>query len=266
MKLVNVAVARPVTIWMFTLGIMLFGLVAMSRLAVNLLPDLSYPTLTIRTEYAGAAPAEVEQLVSKPIEETVGAMAELVREGKVRYIGLCEVSEKALERACAVHPISALQAEYSLWTRDAENGLAAACERLGVTLMPFSPLGRGMLTGRLRSLDDLAPDDVRRKYPRFSPENFAWNVSLVDRLQGKADALGCNLAQLSLAWLFHANTQLVAICGADTLEFLAENLGALDVSLSAGDVKEISQLFSPEQVAGDRYDARVMKILEQSRN
>lgn len=201
-----------------------------------------------------------------PIEETVGAMADLVREGKVRYLGLCEVSEKALERACTVHPISALQAEYSLWTRDVENGLAAACDRLGVTLMPFSPLGRGMLTGRLRSLDDLAPDDVRRKYPRFSPENFAWNVSLVDRLQTKADALGCNLAQLSLAWLFHANKKLVAICGADTLEFLAENLGALDVSLSAEDAKEISQLFSPEQVAGDRYDARVMKILEQSRN
>lgn len=201
-----------------------------------------------------------------PIEDTVGAMADLVREGKVGNLGLCEVSSSTLRKACAVHPIAAVQAEYSLWTRDVEHsGLDRDCRQLQVTLMPFSPLGRGMLTGRLRSLDDLAADDVRRKYPRFSPENFAWNVALVDRLAEKARALGCSLAELALAWLYHVNRDLVAVCGADTLAFLAENIGAMDVVLSEDDLAEISALFSPDQVAGERYDAAAMKKLQQSR-
>lgn len=200
-----------------------------------------------------------------PIEDTVGAMSRLVESGKVRALGLCEVSPETLRRAHAVHPITCVQAEYSLWTRDVESGLAEACDELGVTLVPFSPLGRGMLTGKLRSLDDLAPDDVRRKYPRFSPENFAWNVSLVDQLADFAKKKNCSLAQLALAWLFYVNRRLVAVCGADTLSFLRENLGALDVSLGADDIAEISRLFSPERVAGDRYDARAMKLLRASR-
>lgn len=200
-----------------------------------------------------------------PLEETVGAMADLVHSGKVRHIGLCEVSPQALRRAYAVHPIAALQAEYSLWTRDVEGDVEAACKELGVTLMPFSPLGRGMLTGRIRSLDDLEPGDVRRKQPRFSPENLAWNVGLVDRLHATAQELSCSLAQLALSWILHKNPTAIPICGCDTLKFLADNQGALAVELSAKNLQMISELFSPDQVAGDRYDARVMAILAQSR-
>lgn len=201
-----------------------------------------------------------------PIEETVGAMADLVAGGKVRYIGLCEVSAQTLRKANEVHPVAALQAEYSLWTREVEDEVADACRELGVTLMPFSPLGRGMLTGHIRSLDDLEPNDVRRRQPRFSAENLAWNVSLIDRLADTARELGCSLAQLALAWILHVNREAIPICGCDTRAFLDENLGALEVVLDDARLREITTLFSPDQVAGDRYDARVMAILRQSRD
>lgn len=199
-----------------------------------------------------------------PIEETVGAMSELLSAGKVKALGLCEVSPRTLRRACSSHPITAIQCEYSLWTRDVEAELLQECELLGVSLMAFSPLGRGMLTGRIRSLDDLAADDVRRKYPRFSAENFAWNLALVDKLGGLARQKDCTLAQLSLAWLIRKNPNAVALCGADTLPFLDENLGALAVSLSADDIDAVGHLFSPEQVAGDRYNAAVMAMLDRT--
>lgn len=197
-----------------------------------------------------------------PIEETVGAMADLVRAGKVRYLGLCEVSERTLRRACAVHPITAVQAEYSLWTRDAEQGPLALYAELGVSLMAFSPLARGMLTGSLRSLDQLEADDVRRNYPRFSPENFPKNVALVDRLGELAAGLGCTTSQLALAWLYHKSPEVIAICGCDTLPFLAENLGALQLALSPDLIAEIDRIFAPGQVSGDRYQPALMKLLD----
>lgn len=168
-----------------------------------------------------------------PIEDTVGAMSDLVRQGKVRHVGLCEVSENTLRRAHAIHPVSAVQAEYSLWMRDPEQRLLSVLGELGISLMAFSPLARGMLSGQLRSLDQLGPDDVRRKYPRFSAENFPLNLALVEELGEMARALGCSTSQLSLAWLFHKSPGTIAICGCDTLRYLEENLGAMDVRPTA---------------------------------
>lgn len=199
-----------------------------------------------------------------PIEETVGGMAELVAAGKIRWIGLCETSAETLRRACAVHPVSALQIEYSLWTRDAESGLLDACRELGVSVMAFSPLARGMLTGALRSRDQLMPGDVRLRFPRFSEENFPKNVVLVDRLADIAAEKGCSLSQLALAWLLNRNEDMFAICGCDTLDFLDENLGALSVRLDGGAIERISELFRPGAVAGDRYGAAMMNMLQQS--
>jgi len=197
-----------------------------------------------------------------PIEDTVGAMADLVKEGKVRYLGLCEVSEKTLQRAFSVHPITAVQAEYSLWTRDVEERMLKVYDEFGVTLMAFSPLGRGMLTGRLRSLDQLGPKDVRRGFPRFSPENFPNNLALVDRLGSIAGELGCSTSQLALAWLFNKCANVIAICGCDTLEYLTENLGALNIRLADARIEQIAKMFAPGQVAGDRYNAALMKMLD----
>lgn len=199
-----------------------------------------------------------------PIEDTVGAMADLVRAGQVRHLGLCEVSANTLRRACAVHPISALQIEYSLWTRDPESGLLQACAELGVTPMAFSPLARGMLSGHLRSLDQLASDDVRRKYPRFSAENFPRNLALVDRLGEIARGIGCSTAQLALAWLHASAPRLVTLCGSDTLPFLDENLGALDLRLTPQQVDRIGALFAPGRVSGDRYYPALMQMLDRS--
>ena len=197
-----------------------------------------------------------------PIEDTVGAMADLVHAGKVRFIGLCEVSESTLRRAAKVHPISAVQAEYSLWTRDVEAHMLAVYEELGVTLTAFSPLARGMLSGQLRSLDQLGPDDVRRKYPRFSSENFPKNVALVDQLGGIAAALGCTSSQLALAWLLHVNPRMIAVCGCDTLPFLQENLGALRLQLDEAAVRQVSTMFEPGRVSGDRYHPAMMEMLD----
>lgn len=199
-----------------------------------------------------------------PIEDTVGAMADLVRAGKVRHLGLCEVSERTLRRACAVHPITALQIEYSLWTRDPEARMLQVCDELGVTPMAFSPLARGMLSGQLRSLDQLGPADVRRKYPRFSPENFPRNLALVDQLGEIAGTLGCSRSQLALAWLYAKAPRLVAICGSDTLAYLDENLGALDLQPDAALVERIGALFAPGNVSGDRYHAALMQMLDRS--
>jgi aryl-alcohol dehydrogenase-like predicted oxidoreductase len=199
-----------------------------------------------------------------PIEDTVGAMGELVKTGKVRYLGLCEVSEHTLRRACAVHPITAVQAEYSLWTRDLEERMLEVCSRLGVTLMAFSPLARGMLSGKVRSLDQLAPNDVRRKYPRFSPENFPKNLALVDRLGEVAQKVNCSLSQLALAWLFNRNPQMMAICGCDTLDFLEENFSSLRIRLDDEAVRQIDQMFAAGQISGDRYHTSMMKMLDRS--
>jgi aryl-alcohol dehydrogenase-like predicted oxidoreductase len=194
-----------------------------------------------------------------PIEETVGAMAELVTAGKVRYLGLSEASGATLERACKVHPIAALQSEFSLWTRDPEtNGMLDACRRLGVSLVAYSPLGRGFLTGAITSPDDFAEDDFRRHNPRFQGENFQRNLALVAQVNALAQRKGCTPAQLALAWVLAQGEDVVAIPGTRSSRRLDENLGALEVNLSAQDLADITAVFPPDVAAGTRYAEAAM--------
>ena len=189
-----------------------------------------------------------------PIEETVGAMAELVQAGKVRHLGLSEASAATLERASKVHPIAALESEYSLWTRDPEhNGVLDACRRLGISLVAYSPLGRGFLTGAIRTPDDLDADDYRRSNPRFIGDNFARNLQLVDKVKQLAADKGCSPAQLALAWVLAQGQEVLAIPGTKRRSRLDENLGALDVQLGSHELAAIERIFPPEAVAGERY-------------
>jgi len=197
-----------------------------------------------------------------PIEETVGAMADLVKAGKVRWIGLSEAGASTLERAHAVHPITALQTEYSLWTRDVdENGIMATCERLGIGFVPYSPLGRGFLTGAIRTPEDFAEDDYRRTNPRFMGENFARNLKLVDAVRELASAKGCTPAQLALAWVLARGEHVVPIPGTRRVANLDDNLGALDVKLTAQDLAGIDAIFPLGAAAGTRYAAAMMQLL-----
>jgi aryl-alcohol dehydrogenase-like predicted oxidoreductase len=197
-----------------------------------------------------------------PVEETVGAMAGLVAAGKVRYLGVSEVGPENLRRAHAVHPITALESEYSLWTRDPEeSGALAACNALGIALVPFSPLGRGFLTGALRTPDDFEPDDWRRSNPRFQGENFARNLRLVDELKRLAVVKGCSPAQLALAWLLTRGEHIVPIPGTKRRERLEENLGALQVELSADELATIDAIFPSDAVAGQRYNETMMAMV-----
>jgi len=196
-----------------------------------------------------------------PIEETVGAMAKLVKEGKVRHLGLSEASAKTIERACAVHPITALQSEYSLWTRDPEDGILEACRRLGVGFVPYSPLGRGFLTGQIKSPADLAQDDYRRHSPRFQGENFDRNLKLVAEVQRLAKQKGCTPAQLALAWVLAQGNDIVPIPGTKRRRYLEENLAALDVQLSADDLKQIDNVAPKNIAAGDRYPSHMMSAV-----
>ncbi|GAA0963240.1 aldo/keto reductase [Kribbella koreensis] len=188
-----------------------------------------------------------------PIEETVGAMALAVEAGKVRYLGLSEVSGETVRAAHAVHPISAVQSEWSLWTRDPETGVLPTLRELGIGFVPFSPLGRGFLTGQITSPDDFEPDDMRRGMPRFSGENFQRNLDLVARVQSLAASKGVLPSQLALAWLLAQGNDVVPIPGTKRRKYLAENLGAVDVSLSASELAELDAAFPPDAVAGDRY-------------
>ncbi|OQS44741.1 aldo/keto reductase [Chromobacterium haemolyticum] len=197
-----------------------------------------------------------------PIEETVGAMAELVRAGKVRYLGLSEAAPDTLRRAHGVHPIHALQSEYSLWTRDPEQQTLAVCWELGVGFVAYSPLGRGFLTGAIRSPDDFDADDYRRGNPRFLGENFRRNLALVERVKALAEAKGCTPAQLALAWVLAHGDHIVAIPGARRIRNLDDNLGALALELSPAERAEINAVFPPEAVSGLRYTAEVMATLE----
>jgi aryl-alcohol dehydrogenase-like predicted oxidoreductase len=197
-----------------------------------------------------------------PVEETVGAMADLVKAGKVRWLGLSEASAATLERAHQVHPITALQSEYSLWTRDAdEDGILAACERLGIGFVPYSPLGRGFLTGAIRSPEDFDEDDFRRTNPRFMGENFARNLALVDQVRALAADKGCTPAQLALAWVLARGPQVVPIPGTRRIANLDDNLGALAVRLDAQDLAGIDAVFPAGAAAGTRYAAQVMALL-----
>jgi aryl-alcohol dehydrogenase-like predicted oxidoreductase len=196
-----------------------------------------------------------------PIEETVGAMAEQVKSGKVRHIGLSEVSPETLERACKVHQVTAVQSEYSLWTRDPEDGVLAACERLGVGIVPYSPLGRGFLTGEIKSVDDFDADDWRRTNPRFQGDNFTRNLALVEKVQAIAAAKGVTASQLALAWVMAQGPHIVPIPGTKRRKYLEQNAGAAEVVLSADELAEIDAAFPPDEAAGERYAASMMETL-----
>jgi aryl-alcohol dehydrogenase-like predicted oxidoreductase len=186
-----------------------------------------------------------------PIEDTVGAMAELVNAGKVRYLGLSEAAPQTIRRAHKVHPISALQTEYSLWSRDPEDALLDTVRELGIAFVAYSPLGRGFLTGQIKSPADLAPDDWRHRNPRFQGANFQKNLDLAERVQALAREKGCTAAQLALAWLLSRGKDIVPIPGSTRAERVAENAGALDVQLTAADIASLDAL--APTVAGERY-------------
>ena len=196
-----------------------------------------------------------------PVEDTVGALADLVREGKIRYIGLSEVSVSTLERANKVHPITALQTEYSLWSRDVEAEILPACERLGIGFVPYSPLGRGFLTGQIRSIDDLDADDYRLASPRFQGDNFAKNLQLAEKIGELAQEKGVKPSQLALAWVLSRSENMVPIPGTKRRHYLEENIAALDVSLSEAEIAAIEAVFPFRVAAGDRYNTEMMRIL-----
>jgi len=198
---------------------------------------------------------------SVPIEETVGAMKALVQAGKVRFLGLSEAKPDTIRRAHAVHPITALQTEYSLWSRDPEDEILPALRTLGIGLVPYSPLGRGFLTGHIRTVDDLEPGDFRRTSPRFQGENFQKNLVLVDRVTAMARQKGCTPAQLALAWLLAQGEEIVPIPGTKTRPRLEENAGAVQVRLSPEDIQAIDRIASPGVAAGDRYAAEGMRTV-----
>jgi aryl-alcohol dehydrogenase-like predicted oxidoreductase len=196
-----------------------------------------------------------------PIEDTVGAMSELVQAGKVRFLGLSEAGASTIRRAHAVHPISALQSEYSLWTRDPEDGVLAVCRELGIGFVAYSPLGRGFLTGEIRRFEDFAPDDFRRMNPRFQGENFQRNLDLVDRIAELAREKRCTPAQLALAWLLAQGTDIVPIPGTRRPGRLEENVEALQLELSAEDLRRIDEVAPKGAAAGERYQPAGMKAV-----
>ena len=188
-----------------------------------------------------------------PIEETVGAMGELVKEGKVRFLGLSEAAPATLRRAHATHPITALQTEYSLWSRDPEDELLATCDELGIGFVPYSPLGRGFLSGEIRSIDDLAPDDFRRSNPRFMGENFRRNLDLVEAVKAIAADQGVTAAQLALAWVLAQGEHLVPIPGTRRIRTLEENVAATGIALNDEDLRRIEAVFPKGAASGHRY-------------
>lgn len=195
------------------------------------------------------------------IEETVAAMAQLVKEGKVRHLGLSEAGVQTLRRAHAVHPIAALQTEYSLWTRDPEDEVLPACRELGIGFVPYSPLGRGFLTGQIKKFEDLAVDDFRRQSPRFQGENFQKNLKLVDRIRQTAAKKGCTPGQLALAWVLAQGQDIVPIFGTKRRTFLEENLKALDVELKPEDLRRINEIAPQGAAAGPRYTEAGMALV-----
>ena len=196
-----------------------------------------------------------------PIEETVGAMAELVAAGKVRHLGLSEAAPATIRRAHATHPITAVQTEYSLWSRDLEGDVLPTLRELGIGLVAYSPLGRGFLTGAFRSIDDLAEDDWRRNHPRFEGENFQRNLDLVDALNGMARDKGVTAAQLGLAWVLAQGNDIVPIPGTTRPERIDENTGALDVAITSEELARLDEIAPIGVAAGNRYPAQAMKFL-----
>lgn len=196
-----------------------------------------------------------------PIEDTVGAMADLVREGKIRFLGLSEAAPATIRRACAVHPIAALQTEYSLWSRDAEDEVIPACRELGIAFVAYSPLGRGIFGGWIKRPADLSEEDYRKKHPRFTGENLNRNLSLVKRLEEIAAEKKCRLSQLALAWVLARGEDIIPIPGTKRVERLEENAGALEVVLTPEEVGRLDKVFPPGAAAGTRYPEWAMKAL-----
>jgi aryl-alcohol dehydrogenase-like predicted oxidoreductase len=199
-----------------------------------------------------------------PIEETVGAMAELVGAGKVRHLGLSEASPATIRRAMKVHSIAALQTEYSLWTRDPEEEILPAIRELGVGFVAYSPLGRGFLTGQFKKFDDLPADDFRRKSPRFQGENFEKNLELVGKIEKLARAKGCTPGQLALAWVLAQGDDVVPIPGTKRLKYLDDNLGAVGIQLTSDELREIGAILPVGAAFGDRYHEQAMKAIDHS--
>jgi aryl-alcohol dehydrogenase-like predicted oxidoreductase len=196
-----------------------------------------------------------------PIEDTVGAMAELVEAGKVRYLGMSEAAPSTLRRACAVHAIAALQTEYSLWSRDPEGEILPTCRELGVGFVAYSPLGRGFLTGRFKKNEDLAEDDWRRRHPRFEGENFNRNLHLAETVQLLAREKGCTPAQLALAWLMTRGKDVVSIPGTKRVRYLEENLGAIGVTITQDEMRRLDNAFPLGAAAGERYQPAGMQAI-----
>nr|WP_265103346.1 aldo/keto reductase [Klebsiella quasipneumoniae] len=197
-----------------------------------------------------------------PVEEVVGTMADLVKEGKIRHIGLSEVSAQTLRRACKVHPITAVQTEYSLWTREPEGGILKACRELGVGFVPYSPLGRGFLTGKITDPSLFAADDFRRNLPRFQAETMRKNQQLLDRLQQVAGRYDATLAQMALAWVMSKGEDIVPIPGARKINHLRDNAAAADIMLSPEDILTIDHIFAAENVAGLRYNQGDFNLID----
>lgn len=197
-----------------------------------------------------------------PVEDVVGTMADLVKEGKIRHIGLSEVSAQTLRRACKVHPITAVQTEYSLWTREPEAGILNACRELGVGFVPYSPLGRGFLTGKITDPDVFAEDDFRRNLPRFQAETMRKNQLLLERLQQVATRYDATLAQIALAWVMSKGEDIVPIPGARKIAHLRDNAGAANITLSPEDILTIEDIFTPDNVTGLRYNQGDFNLIE----
>ena len=196
-----------------------------------------------------------------PIEETVGAMAELVKEGKIRHLGLSEAGPETIRRAHAVHPITALQSEYSLWERGVEDDILPVCEELGIGFVPYSPLGRGFLTGQIRSRDDLPADDWRRNDPRYSEENFGANLKIVDAIRAVAERKGASLAQIALAWLIAQGPHVVPIPGVKRRATMEDSVKAADIELSRADLDELDAAVPPGAARGPRYREQGMRMV-----
>jgi len=199
-----------------------------------------------------------------PVEETIGAMAELVRAGKVRFLGMSEASAEIIRRAHAVHPITALQSEYSLWTRDPESEILPTCRELGIGFVPYSPLGRGFLTGKIRKPEEIPQDDYRRTTPRFQGDNFERNLEILKRVDEIAREKKCTPAQLALAWVLAQSEEIVPIPGTKRRKYLQENVGALDVDLTSKDLEGIDEVAPKDAFAGSRYPEAMMKLLNRS--
>ena len=199
-----------------------------------------------------------------PVEETIGAMADLVREGKVRFLGMSEASAETIRRAHSIHPITALQSEYSLWTRDPEPEVLPTCRELGIGFVPYSPLGRGFLTGKIQRPEDVPEDDYRRTTPRFQGENFQRNLDIVKRVEEIAREKRCTSAQLALAWVLAQGNDIVPIPGTKRRRYLQENVGAIDVDLTSEDLERIDEVAPKDAFAGSRYPEAMMKLLNKS--